>query len=172
MSRHLVVIGLMGAGKSSVGRPLAEAIQRPFVDNDAELEARTGLTAGAYQEAHGRDALHREELEVLRACLARPTPSVITAAASVVDTDDGQRLLREAAVAWVDADPSVLAERVADDDGHRPGGLDEPTLARQRADRWERFAEVADVRVRTDASKAAAARQLLEWVRMHGEALG
>lgn len=162
--RHLVVVGIMAAGKTTVGRLTARALGRPFVDNDDELTARTGLTAAEYQERHGRDALHAEELDILRHCLLRRTPSVITGAASVIDTEVGRRLLREQAfVAWVDADERVLARRVEEDDGHRPGGTDEATLRRQRADRNECFTEVADIALRTDESKEAAADELIRW---------
>jgi shikimate kinase len=172
--RHLVVIGLMGAGKSSVARPLAAAVDRPLLDNDDVLEARTGMTAGAYQEAHGQDALHREELAILRQCLDHTTASVITAAASVVDTEAGRQLLGTGPlVVWVDADPAVLAKRVADDDGHRPGHPDEASLTEQRRARHDHFVAVADLVVRTDESKSSAAAEVIRWARrMHLEAPG
>ncbi len=167
--RHLVVVGIMAVGKSTVGRLVAEGLGRPCIDNDEELVARTGLTAAEYQERHGRDALHREELEILRHCLLRRTPSVITGAASVVDTEVGRHLLREQAlVAWVDADEKVLAKRVEEDDGHRPDGTDEETLGKQRAERHDLFEEVADIALRTDESKEAAAEELLRWCRRLG----
>lgn len=167
--RHLVVVGIMAVGKSTVGRIVAGGLGRPFVDNDEELVARTGLTAAEYQERHGRDALHREELEILRHCLLRRTPSVITGAASVVDTEVGRHLLHEQTlVAWVDADEKVLAQRVAEDDGHRPDGTDEDTLRKQREDRHDLFDEVADIALRTDRSKEAAAEELLQWCRRLG----
>jgi shikimate kinase len=163
----------MGSGKTSVGRPVADALGRPFLDNDDGLLARTGSDARAYERAHGRARLHEQELAVLRSALDSPTPSVITAAASVVDTEAGRRLLREGAVvAWVDADPAVLAERVAGDgDDHRPAGTDEASLAAQRADRHDHFVEVAAVMLRTD-QPGSAADELVHWSERMGLGAG
>ena len=68
--RHVVLVGLMGAGKTTVGVPLARALGRPYRDNDSELERRTGRTAHDLAAAEGMDGLHRAESETL-AALAR-----------------------------------------------------------------------------------------------------
>src|SRR5689334_14413518 len=69
-ARHVVLMGLMGSGKSTVGRPLAARLDRPFVDNDDRLAARTGQTAREVAAAEGADALHAREAAVLVDALA------------------------------------------------------------------------------------------------------
>src|SRR5262249_45956694 len=83
--RHVVLVGLMGSGKSTVGHALARRLGRPFVDNDEALEARSGRSARAIADADGADALHRLEAQALVDALARPEPAVVAMAASVVE---------------------------------------------------------------------------------------
>lgn len=83
--RHVVVIGLMGAGKTTIGRALAARLGIPFDDSDAWLEGSTGLTARELDEQLGTIRLHELEAAHLLAAAAAPTRSVIAAAASVVE---------------------------------------------------------------------------------------
>src|SRR4051812_41351125 len=110
----------MGAGKTTIGRRLAAASGRAFVDNDEQLAARTGHTARDIKEHEGFDVLHRDEREALAAALAVTTPSVIAAAASTIDDEATCALMqREAHVVWLRAPVGVLAERVQGQ-SHRP----------------------------------------------------
>jgi len=120
--RHLVLVGLMGSGKTTVGARVAGRLGLPFRDGDALLEAATGRTAAALRESAGEAALHRAECVVLREALAAEAPSVIAAAAAVVDDPACRAALRAAgiAVAMLRADPPVLAQRFTE--GARPGG--------------------------------------------------
>ena len=90
MTRHVVLIGPMGAGKSTVGRLLARDLGRPLWDNDVELVRVTGRQLAELVELP-RDALHALEHDVLRAGLSQMEPHVVTAAGSVVRADDEVR---------------------------------------------------------------------------------
>ena len=81
---HVVLMGLMGSGKSTIGRPLARRLGRQYVDNDRQLELRTGQTAHELAAAVGMDELHRDEAETLLASLARAEPAVVSAPASAI----------------------------------------------------------------------------------------
>src|SRR5687767_9702466 len=116
-ARHIVVVGLMGSGKSTVGRALAEHLGLAFLDNDELLEARCGRTAAEVQDAGGRAELHRLEAEVLCEALARPQPCVVTAAASVVEDDAALARLEHHQVVWLRASDEVLIARVEAGDG-------------------------------------------------------
>lgn len=146
-NRHLVVVGPMAAGKSTVGEALAGRTGRPLRDSDDDLAAAEGLTGRQFAQARGVEALHRWEADHLRRSLRATMPSVIAAAASVVDDpacrDD---LAGDAAfVVALTAPPEVLARRLAaDDSGERR------EIAGQAPDRTARFREVADVEI--DAS--------------------
>jgi shikimate kinase len=119
-TRHVVLVGLMSSGKTSVGRRVAERLGRPLVDGDEVLEARTGgRTAADVAEADGIEALHRLEEEIALAALAGPEAAVIGPAASAIDSAAFRDALAGHVVVWLSAPPAHLAER-AGRKGHRP----------------------------------------------------
>ncbi|MCK2212621.1 shikimate kinase [Actinomadura sp. ATCC 31491] len=140
-NKPVVVIGLMGSGKTTAGRLLAEALDLRLSDSDPFLRARYGGTAAQIAAREGADALHRHEAEHVLHELATGEPEVIAAAASTVEDPEVRRALREAFVVWVDADDAVLAERMKSGD-HRPGF--DPKAMRARREPY--FAEIADLR--------------------------
>jgi shikimate kinase len=154
MRQPIVVVGLMGSGKTSVGTRLAKALGRSFRDSDQGLEARYGQTAAEQAEQYGADVLHERETAVLREALTERPPAVIAAAASVVEDPAARAALAPAYVVWLDAPPSVLAGRIGGGDDHRPHYHPDPEtmLADQHARRAPRFREVADLTV--DVSEA------------------
>ncbi len=145
--RHVVLVGLMGSGKSTVGARLATLLDLPFVDSDALLEATTGRTAANLLALAGGEALHRAECAILREALARPEESVIAAAAAVVDDPACRAALRGpgVTVAWLRADAGTLGARFRAGSGgagaHRPAYGDDPEafLAAQARRRATRF---------------------------------
>lgn len=151
-SRHIVVMGLMGSGKTTVGRLLAARTGRPFVDNDARLVAQTGRDAAHTEHADGRELLHRLEATILLQDLDRTEPAVIAAAASAI-LDEGVRvaLRRCAFVAWLRTPPAELARRVQGDASRPLDGDVLSMLERQDAERGARYAEAADIVVDGDA---------------------
>jgi shikimate kinase len=128
---HLVLVGPMGSGKSTVGKVVADRLGRRFVDSDDEIERRTGRTAREIAAADGLPVLHRLELDVLRDALAADEPSVIGSAASVVDEPLGRLALSTAdQVVWLRADPRELEQRSATG-SHRPTVPPEVMAARE-----------------------------------------
>ena len=125
-ARHIVLVGLMGSGKTTVGRLLATRLDRPFVDCDAALERSTGRTAREIAEADGVAALLALEAQVLLDVLARPEQAVVAAAASVVDDGRCRRALRSPGIAVVRlrARPDTLAARHAAGSHRRSLGAD------------------------------------------------
>lgn len=150
--RHLVLVGMMGAGKTTVGKRVASLLGRPFLDSDEAVEARTGRTVAELFAQGGEPAFRSLESEVLREMLAGTEPAVIAAAGGTVLDEANRCAMREhARVVWLRADPDVLVERVRSSD-HRPLLADDPTgtlrrLAEQRAHLYD---EVADVVVDVD----------------------
>jgi shikimate kinase len=139
-NKPVVVIGLMGSGKTTAGRLIADALHLPLSDSDPYLRTRHGGTAKEIVAREGADALHRYEAQHVLIELAGE-PKVIAAAASTVEDPEVRRALREVFVVWVDADDAVLAERMKSSD-HRPGF--DPKLMRARREPY--FKEIADVR--------------------------
>jgi shikimate kinase len=137
---------MMGAGKTSVGRPVARQLGREFLDSDDQVEARTGRTVREIFESDGEPAFRALETEALAAALERSEPVVVAAAGGVVLNAENRRLLRQAGtVVWLHADPAVLAGRVGSSD-HRPLLGDDPAgvLARMEGERAALYREVAD----------------------------
>ena len=148
-ARHVVLVGLMGTGKSTVGRRVAERMGRDFLDSDVQVEARTGRTVREIFASEGEAVFRRLEAEALADALARPTPSVVAAAGGVVlDPGTRERLRNGATAVWLRAEPSVLADRVTRAD-HRPLLDDGPraVLERMHQERSALYEEVASGRV-------------------------
>lgn len=141
--RHVVLVGLMGSGKTTVGRILAARLGWPWRDSDAEIEVATGLTVRELRDRDGVESMHDLEAAQLLHALDEPGPSVISAAASVVDVEACRRALSnpDLAVVWLRGSPEVLADRFATGE-HRPayGALPRDFLADQaeRREPWLR----------------------------------
>jgi shikimate kinase len=151
--RHVVIVGLMGAGKTTVGSPLADRLGWPLIDSDVVLERKLGQTVREWRERMGTKSLHALEAQQLRDALAAPARSVIAPAASTID-DAGCRaalMAPDILVVWLRADAATLAARFAEQ-GHRPAYGPDPArfLADQEAARDPDFAAVADLVVDTD----------------------
>ncbi len=150
---RIVLIGMMGSGKSSVGEALARRTGWPFIDNDALVERATGHTARELA-ARRVDELRRAESAAMRAGLEVPPPAIVASAAGVVlDPADRAILASAAGVVWLRARPATLVARLHQtDDDHRPWLDTDPEawLRETDAERAPLYAAVADVIVDVD----------------------
>ena len=154
--QHVVLVGLMGSGKTTVGLLVAQRLGWPLVDNDQELGRRIGMTARELTAREGLEALHRAEAETLAGMLDRSDPAVIGAAASVVESAEMRDLLERHYVVWLDADPEVLAARAATG-SHRP----HLPAAELQAARSALYEQVAALRVDTTHLSPADAAEIV-----------
>ncbi|MGH9298026.1 MAG: shikimate kinase [Acidimicrobiales bacterium] len=152
MSEHVMLIGMMGSGKSTTGSSLSRLMRRPFHDSDAEILLRTGLTVPEIFERHGEAAFRAEERVVLASALTSRPPSVIAVAGGAVFNPDSRRRIRQAGVVvWLRARPVTLVRRVGSGHGrplleHDPAG----TLAQLDSFRRPVYSSIADVVVDVD----------------------
>lgn len=119
-ARPIVLVGLMGVGKTTIGKRLAARLDLPFVDADHAIEEAAGLSISEifekFGEAHFRDGERR-----VISRLVDGTPKIIATGGGAFMQEETRRLILDKAIAvWLDADIDVLAERVRRREGTRP----------------------------------------------------
>ena len=162
---RVLLLGMMGSGKSSVGRALAERTGWPFIDNDALVERATGRTARELLAQRGEAAMWEAESAALRTGLTIPAPAIVaTAAGTIMRPKDRAGIGAGGFVVWLHADPDMLAARAAGAE-HRPW-LDEDPVGWFRATIEERrplYRAVADLEIDTGTTRpAVAAERVIE----------
>jgi shikimate kinase/3-dehydroquinate synthase len=133
---HVVLLGLMGAGKTSIGRLVAARLGVAFVDGDDRLAEETlGRTAADVADGEGLDVLHAMEAEIALAALRSGEPCVIGPGASVCESAVVRDHMAGHVVVWLTAPVDHLAGKAVEK-RHRPlvhDGDPRPLLARQLA---------------------------------------
>ncbi len=148
--RTIALVGLMGVGKSSVGRRLAVALALPFRDADTEVEAAAGRSIPEIFAALGEPAFRDGERRVISRLLEGPPIVMATGGGAFVSTETRTLIKARAISIWLKADLEVLARRVARKDS-RPlliGKDPIDVLRQQAAARYPTYAE-ADIVVET-----------------------
>jgi shikimate kinase len=144
---HLVLVGPMGAGKSSLGRRLSQAYGLTFVDLDREIEIRAGAEIPTIFACEGEAGFRRREAEALADVLTR-TPCVIaTGGGAVLDTHNRDLMRQHGFVVYLQIDVDEQLARLANDHS-RPllAGTDRAeVLARLAAERRPLYVEIADL---------------------------
>lgn len=110
--RSIVLVGLMGAGKTTVGRRLAARLGLPFVDADAEVEAAAGLPIPEIFATHGEAAFRDGERKVIARLLQDGPQVLATGGGAFMDADTRARIAARGISVWLKADLDVLMRRV------------------------------------------------------------
>jgi len=165
---RLVLVGMMGTGKTSVGRLLGKRTGWPYADNDELLLQLVGKTPRELLAEDGEGALRESESAALRLGLASPEPSIVSAAGgTILDPENRRSLLDGGLVIWLKASPATIQQR-ATGATHRAwldtGG---PTWIRDAvAARNPLYASVADLTLEVDRrSSRQVAGDVLTWLR-------
>jgi shikimate kinase len=133
--RHLVLIGLMGAGKTTVGLECASRLERAFVDTDDLVTSLANMSIEAIFADAGEPVFRQLEHDVVTDVCASPMPLVIACGGGTVVDPDSRRALRAAGVViWLRAPTATLLSRVGDDP-KRPLLRDDPEGALERLGR-------------------------------------
>jgi shikimate kinase len=160
--QHLVLVGLMGSGKTSVGRRCAKKLDRDFVDLDDLIMTRAAMSVEDIWRGGGEDRFRTLECEVVVDVCASPVPLVIACGGgTVVDAESRRRLREVGTVVWLRAPVGVLAARVGND-SRRPLLAGDPAgalarLAELRADAYTAAADAVIDTADRDVNTVAAA---------------
>ncbi len=111
--RAIVLVGLMGAGKSSVGRRLAEKLDIPFVDADHEIEIAAGKTIPEIFNDHGEDYFRDGECRVIMRLLENGRQVLATGGGAYMNSESRQRIRDLGISIWLKADLDLLLKRVS-----------------------------------------------------------
>src|SRR3954469_23857636 len=110
--RPIVLVGLMGAGKTTVGRRLARRLNLPFADADEEIEAAAGLSIAEIFERCGEAHFRDGERRVLARLIHGPPRVIATGGGAFMDPDTRALMLARCTAVWLDVDVEILVERV------------------------------------------------------------
>ncbi len=150
-NQPIVLVGLMGAGKSSIGRRLAARLEISFTDADAEIEAAAGCSIADFFERHGEPAFREGERRVIARLLADGPTVLATGGGAFIDPDTRGLLGDKAVTVWIRAELDILVKRCARRDT-RPllrAGNPRKILAGLMEERYPIY-EQADITVETD----------------------
>jgi shikimate kinase len=110
--RLIVLVGMMGAGKSTIGRRLAARLGLPFLDADTEIEAAARMTIPEIFELHGEPYFRDREARVIARLLESGPAVLATGGGSFMREETRQRIGEKAVSVWLKADPEIIMRRV------------------------------------------------------------
>lgn len=119
IKRPIVLVGMMGVGKTSIGKRLAAYLDMAFVDADDEIEKAAGLSIAEIFAKFGESYFRDGERRVIARLIDGPPKVIATGGGAFIDPSTRELILKRAASIWLDADINVLAERVGRRN-HRP----------------------------------------------------
>ncbi|HLE68028.1 MAG TPA: shikimate kinase [Burkholderiales bacterium] len=161
---NLFLVGLMGAGKTTVGRMVARRLKRSFYDSDHEVERRCGVGIPVIFDIEGEPGFRAREAHVIAELAALDGIVLATGGGAVLDAENRRRLAARGTVVYLHARPADLYDRVRHD-RNRPLLADADPLIKLEelyAQRDPLYREVADLVVDTgNQSAQALVRQLL-----------
>lgn len=154
--RPIVLVGMMGVGKSSIGRKVAERLRLPFVDADDEIELAAGMSIAEIFERFGEAYFRDGERRVIARLIDGPPKVIATGGGAFINDETRSLILDRTRSIWLDAEISVLVERVSRR-SHRPllhGRDPAKVLTELCAVRNPIYAQ-AEFHIRSDASPHA-----------------
>jgi 3-dehydroquinate synthase len=148
---NIFLVGLMGAGKTTVGRALAKRLNKRFIDSDHEIEARTGASIPLIFEIEGEQSFRQREAEVIRDLTAQDDIVLATGGGAILDAQSRAYLKSRGTVIYLRASIGSILQRTGHDK-NRPllqGGDPRKTLEELSRAREPLYKEVADIVIDT-----------------------
>jgi shikimate kinase len=150
-TRNVFLVGMMGAGKTTVGRQLAKRLGKTFYDTDREIETRTGVRVAVIFDIEGEAGFRKREAEVVERLTALDNVVLATGGGAILDTHNREYLRTRGFVIYLHAQPQALWQRTRNDKS-RPlllGGDPRERLESLYAVRDPLYREVADLLIDT-----------------------
>jgi shikimate kinase len=113
LAKTIALVGMMGVGKSTVGRKLAEQLGVPFIDSDDEIEKAAGLSVREIFDKHGEPEFRRGERKVIERLLNSPPIVLATGGGAYMDPETRALMKQKAVTVWLRADLDVIWKRVS-----------------------------------------------------------
>ncbi len=166
----LVLVGLMGAGKSTIGRRLAKRLNLPFADADDEIVAAAGMSIAEIFERFGESYFRDGERRVILRLMEEGRQVIATGGGAFIDPETRNAILTHAVAIWLDSDIDTLVARVARRN-HRPLliGKDPAIVLRELAEARNPFYAAAHIHIAsTPAPHARTVDAILKQLKMRG----
>lgn len=150
-ARSVFFVGMMGSGKTTVGRLLARRLKRPFLDSDHEVEARCGVSIAVIFDIEGEAGFRARESQVIEELSLKPRVVLATGGGAVLDPQNRRRLAERGTVVYLHASPEDLFLRIGHDRNRPLLATPAPglKLAQLYARRDPLYREIADCIVET-----------------------
>lgn len=126
ISKTIVLVGLMGAGKTTVGRRLAKRLGLEFVDSDFEIEKAAQMTVSEIFETYGEEDFRAGERRVIARLMEGPSKVIATGGGAFINTETRALIKEQSISIWLDASLDILVERTARRDTRPLLQVDDP----------------------------------------------
>jgi shikimate kinase len=120
LARPIVMVGMMGSGKSSVGRRLASRLVLPFFDSDKEIEQAAGCTIAEFFERYGEEEFRAGERRVISRMLEGPPKVISIGGGAFMNAEIREEILAQGIAVWLKVEPDLLLERILRKPDERP----------------------------------------------------
>lgn len=171
MKGNIFLVGLMGAGKTTVGRALARQLGKRFIDSDQEIEARTGVSIPLIFEIEGEASFRQRESDVIRELTARENVVLATGGGAILKPENREFLKTQGTVVYLKASVASILQRTSRDKNRPLLQTADPRqiLERLAREREPLYLEVADLVVETGRPNV---QSLVQTIVTRLEALG
>jgi shikimate kinase len=162
-TKNVYLVGLMGSGKTTIGRSLAKRLGFGFIDSDREIEARTGVSIPTIFEIEGEDGFRKREAQVIAEVSRQSGVVVATGGGAVLRPENRENLRSHGFVVYLNVPPQTLWERTRHDRNRPLLQVADPLLKLKELfdQRDALYREVADLIVDGSRINAQAVLQLL-----------
>jgi shikimate kinase len=161
-SERVFLIGMVGSGKTTIGRTLSDQTGWPYVDNDDLVRKLTDREPAEIHASDGEDVLHVAEARALDVALETEPPVIVGVAGAIVDDPAAREALRDGGhVVWLRARPETLLSRMRPDDGRRADAHDPDWVRRRVREREPLYAAVASQIIDVDDRQPAQIVELI-----------